>query len=106
MRWYATFAERLAAAIRVAGFTRRTLAASIGVTERQVEYYVAGSSFPSVPALRNAALSTRHSADSLLGLATCECCGGTFEEDQIVRVTRNDGSVERICGSSGCHADE
>lgn len=105
MRWYSIFAERLSAAIRVAGFTRRTLAASIGVTERQVANYISGASFPSVPALRNAALSTRHSADSLLGLATCEFCGGTFEEDQIVRVTRSDGRVERVCGSPGCCAD-
>lgn len=102
MKWASTFAERLGAAIRVAGFTRRDVAISIGISERQVEYYVAGDSFPSVPALRNAALSTRHSVDSLLGLEQCEGCGGTFEEEQIERVVRDDGRVERVCRSPEC----
>lgn len=102
MNWETLFAERFAAAIRVAGFTRRDVATSIGISERQVAYYVAGDSFPSVPALRNAALSTRHSVDSLLGLEQCETCGGTFEEEQIERVVRGDGRVERVCRSPEC----
>lgn len=85
MNWNDIFADRLRRAIDVAGHTQTSLARALGVLARQVRGYVAGDSFPSVPALRRAALITRHSVDTLLGLAECVECGDTFEETDLHR---------------------